>query len=586
MINIEYLNQFKLPIQYVEHKLTNDTIKDDLELVKFKNINNDSKTDNTSEEGTKDSLSIYEHIFEPKHIFSKSTSNLWCNYYTTDISFLTQTQKIIKQFNLVDYSYNISDFDTIYDIYNSITTDNNFLEKYQYIDISYFKNFNNNEHVLQTISIINLTSPLLSLLLPIILLILPLFIFRLYGLNLSITSYLYILKQIFTQHPIGRVFMDFSSASIDKKVYLTFTLVFYMFQMVQNAKSCYKFYNNLKNMNECLNKLNHYIDYTIHSFEHFEKQVKHFNKYEQFLSQLNEHKNVLLKYKSKLELFSNCNFKLNIMNTGKAMKCFYLLHNNDELKHSIVYSFGFHGFIDNLDSLNNKLKKTQISLCKYKSKTKFKNAYYPIIDRKIIKNSYGLNKKILITGPNASGKTTMLKTTLLNILFSQQIGMGFYSKAIIKPYMYLHCYLNIPDTSCRDSLFQAEARRCKEIIEQLEKSSPHDNHFCIFDELYSGTNPYEAISSSIALLQYITKHKNIDYMLTTHFLDVCKHLDDDTRFMNCYMNIIQKGDDFEYTYKLLNGISQIKGGVKVLKDLEYPSEIIINTKQILNTINI
>ena len=36
MINIEYLNQFKLPIQYVEHKLTNDTIKDDLELVKKK----------------------------------------------------------------------------------------------------------------------------------------------------------------------------------------------------------------------------------------------------------------------------------------------------------------------------------------------------------------------------------------------------------------------------------------------------------------------------------------------------------------------------------------------------------------------
>ena len=34
----------------------------------------------------------------------------------------------------------------------------------------------------------------------------------------------------------------------------------------------------------------------------------------------------------------------------------------------------------------------------------------------------------------------------------------------------IHCYLNIPDTSNRDSLFQAEARRCKEIIDALSAS--------------------------------------------------------------------------------------------------------------------
>ena len=580
MINIEYLKSFKLPIQYVDHKLINDTIKDDLELIKFKNTNDvDNKEINKS---------VYENIFNPTHIFSRSTTNLWSNYYTTDVSFLIQTQKLIKTFKLMDYSYNlITEFNDIYDIYENITTDNNFLEKYQYIDISYFKRFNNSEHILQTLSIINLTSPLLSLLLPIILLILPLFIFRLYGLNLSISTYLFVLKQVFTQHPIGRVFMDFSSASLDKKVYLTFTLVFYMFQMVQNAKSCYKFYNNLKLMHEYLYKLNRYVDYTLHSFDEFEKNVSRLNKYDPFILELNEHKKILLEYKTKLDHFSYCNFKLNITNTGKAMKCFYLLNTNEELKNSITYSFGFHGFMDNLKCLNNRLKNKDISLCKYsKSKTKFKNAYYPIIDKTIIKNSYGLNKKILITGPNASGKTTILKTTLLNIIFSQQIGMGFYSNAKIKPYTYLHCYLNIPDTSCRDSLFQAEARRCKEIINQLKNSSLYDNHFCIFDELYSGTNPYEAISSSISLLKYISKHKNIDYMLTTHFLDVCKYLDNDNQFNNCYMDIIQKEDDFEYTYKLLNGISQIKGGVKVLKDLEYPSEIIVNTKQILNTLNI
>ena len=41
----------------------------------------------------------------------------------------------------------------------------------------------------------------------------------------------------------------------------------------------------------------------------------------------------------------------------------------------------------------------------------------------------------------------------MNIILSQQIGYGFYEKAEIKPYDYLHCYLNIPGTSGRDSLF-------------------------------------------------------------------------------------------------------------------------------------
>ena len=64
---------------------------------------------------------------------------------------------------------------------------------------------------------------------------------------------------------------------------------------------------------------------------------------------------------------------------------------------------------------------------------------------------------ILITGPNASGKTTTIKSILINLIMGQQFGMGCYRKASISVYDYFHSYLNIPDTSGRDSLFQAEA---------------------------------------------------------------------------------------------------------------------------------
>ena len=60
-------------------------------------------------------------------------------------------------------------------------------------------------------------------------------------------------------------------------------------------------------------------------------------------------------------------------------------------------------------------------------KTKFK-CIIPFYNSNPVKNSYSLKNNIIITGPNAAGKTTMLKTTLFNIIFSQQTGCGFYKK--------------------------------------------------------------------------------------------------------------------------------------------------------------
>jgi len=232
--------------------------------------------------------------------------------------------------------------------------------------------------------------------------------------------------------------------------------------------------------------------------------------------------------------------------------------------------------------VSTKSKDTEYSQAKPTSKnvTKFKNLYYPPHETPV-KNNVIIDKKIIITGPNAAGKTTVIKSTLMNIILSQQIGYGFYESAKIKPYDYLHCYLNIPDTSGRDSLFQAESRRCKEILDCLEKNSDN-NHFCIFDELYSGTNPYEAVASAYGYIDYLSGMKNVDLMLTTHYIELCKNLKSNSSVKNYHMSVNMLDDHkVEYLYKFKKGVSTIKGGIKVLYDLEYPESIIANTKKIL-----
>jgi DNA mismatch repair ATPase MutS len=136
--------------------------------------------------------------------------------------------------------------------------------------------------------------------------------------------------------------------------------------------------------------------------------------------------------------------------------------------------------------------------------------------------------------------------------------------------------LNIPDTSGRDSLFQAESRRCKEILDIISSSSPESRHHCIFDELYSGTNPVEATKSAYAFLKYLSKHENVDFILTTHYVKLCKKMKKAKRVEN-YKMVVEKDQQtkaLKYTYRIKKGISKIQGAISILEEMRYPTEIL------------
>ena len=120
-------------------------------------------------------------------------------------------------------------------------------------------------------------------------------------------------------------------------------------------------------------------------------------------------------------------------------------------------------------------------------------------------------------------------------------------------------------------------------MEIISKSKSSEKHFCIFDEIYSGTNPYEAMASAYSYLDYLSKYDNVSFLITTHYIDLCKKIDNsDINIKNMHMQITDENEVFEYDYILNQGISEVKGGVKVLKDLGYPSDMINNTDDYLS----
>ena len=574
-------NHFKLPIELLDDKIElSDNIKNDLELIEFKNQND------LSNNKYKDNL--YDSLLEPKNKIEKCLSNKWGNYYTNNKRFLDETQELLKNFkNNVVFEDDKKKIDETYDNCEEIIFDNGFIEKYQYIDLPYFKKYNNNEMCMQMISIFNLANPVLSIMAPILLLLMPYFIIKLQGHSCSLEMYLKHLKEVFSNHILGQFFNDFYEAPLSTKIYLLISIIFYVFQLYNNIISCGKFYKNIKYIHDKLFIIRDYINNSINNFNNLLKYTEPLLEYNKFneclktnLVHLNNYLNILNKLKDyKISLSK-------LFELGYMMKSFYKLHNDNDLINSLYFSFGCNGYIENILNIQKHIREKNISYCKFidnNKKTNFKNAYYSqlLIDssNNIVKNSYKLKNNLILTGPNAAGKTTLLKSAIYNIILCQQIGCGFFDKGEIKIYDYIHCYINIPDTSNRDSLFQAEARRCKEIISTIEENKDK-NHFCVFDELYSGTNPEEAISSAAALLNHLNSKSNVNYILTTHYYKLCNMLNKEVS-KNYHMEIIKdkNNEDFKFSYKIKKGISKIKGGLKVLKDLNYPEEIIDKIKK-------
>jgi DNA mismatch repair ATPase MutS len=347
----------------------------------------------------------------------------------------------------------------------------------------------------------------------------------------------------------------------------------------------------MKNIHKYLNCVKEYSNKTIFSMNYFLQFSSDLKTYSEFNESIKINRDILSEYVDKISKISDYKFSFQkISEIGYILKCFYELYDDKTYNSAFLFSFGFNGYVDNIENLIQKIENKQINFTTFevntsktkKQKTIFKKSYYAaLIKNNPIKNDIKLDKNIVITGPNASGKTTILKSTLINVIFSQQFGCGFYDSAKLVPYKYLHSYLNIPDTSGRDSLFQAEARRCKEIIDIIQEN-PNDTHLCSFDELYSGTNPDEAVISSLAFMEYLVKFKNVGCLLTTHFIKVCKKLQKNKNIVNYHMETIKGTDafDFKYTYSMKKGISEVRGGIKVLTDMNYPKEILANTQKI------
>ena len=643
---------FKHPISYTNPDKLHElplSIVEDLEMLQIKpklgSNGADTHDGDDGDDGGEAVKGLYHYLFSPSSVYGTEHLPIWSKCYTTDIEYLKQTQTLLEMFDheLLDrciaqntgHTGCVDAFSTMKETWKNFRGTgklHDFKEKFSYIETPFLAKLNTSSSFLQFLSLYNISSPIIALLTPLIVLIIPFFILLMRGLRVSMSEYADILKEIISQHSIGKLFTQFENVSIEQKMYILMSVVFYFIQIYQNIMACLRFYNNIKLVHTHIHTINGYLTATGVNMNYMIQliQTYHLSTYEPFREELAERYRLLEEVTTALSDISPFSVSVSkFFQIGYVMKNYYSLFSQTDLNELLEYSFGFNAYMEHLtacrsfvingvihkcsfiQSLDDDLKEEQEQPTEEKSsesvtetsvppppaptvvsknkKTRtgvtklFGQIYAPLNSHnpdKVIANDVILDKQLVITGPNAAGKTTVIKSTLFNIIISQQLGFGFYQRAEINPYDYLHCYLNIPDTSGRDSLFQAESRRCMEILRCII-NNPSKRHFCIFDELYSGTNPYEAVAAAYGYIDYISKNPKVDLILTTHYIELCQLLEKNNSeaISNLHMSVCP--DTGTYLYKVADGISTIKGGLKVLRELDYPSEIVECAKRII-----
>jgi len=187
-----------------------------------------------------------------------------------------------------------------------------------------------------------------------------------------------------------------------------------------------------------------------------------------------------------------------------------------------------------------------------------------------------------ITGPNAGGKSTFIKSLCLGILFSQTLTIAPAKLFKFTPFSKIDTYLNIPDCKGKESLFEAEMTRSLNYINSIRELDKKEFSFVIMDEIFSSTNPEEGIAGAYAIAKNISSYSNNISIITSHYTYLSK-LEQTSRFKNYHIPIERDvNNNIVYKYKLLPGVSNQFIALELLESKGFDKDIVLEAKQVCN----
>ena len=199
--------------------------------------------------------------------------------------------------------------------------------------------------------------------------------------------------------------------------------------------------------------------------------------------------------------------------------------------------------------------------------------YHPMIDN-AVSNSICTKCSVLLTGSNASGKSTFIKTVAINAILSQTINTAI-CKSYRASFFRIASSMALTDNLLgNESYYIVEIKSLKRILDNSDEEIPL---LCFIDEVLRGTNTLERISASSTILAELAKNHCICFA-ATHDLELTSILE--SYYQNYHFQEQITEGDILFDYRLYEGKSNSRNAIKLLALLGYPSNIIENSQAV------
>jgi DNA mismatch repair protein MutS len=217
-----------------------------------------------------------------------------------------------------------------------------------------------------------------------------------------------------------------------------------------------------------------------------------------------------------------------------------------------------------------------------------KEGRHPVIEKQLpldqpyIANDVYLDRKtqqfIMITGPNMSGKSAILRQTAIIVLLAQmgsfvpasKVKMGIVDKIFTR----VGASDNI---SMGESTFMVEMNETASILNNIS-----DRSLVLLDEIGRGTSTYDGISIAWAISEYLHEHPSkAKTLFATHYHELNAMTDTFERIKNYNVSVKELKDTVLFLRKLVPGGSEHSFGIHVAKMAGMPQQVIQRANKVL-----
>ncbi len=194
--------------------------------------------------------------------------------------------------------------------------------------------------------------------------------------------------------------------------------------------------------------------------------------------------------------------------------------------------------------------------------------FWNILVKTPVINTIHESRNIMLTGPNAGGKTTSIRALLQNIILAQTFGIAAAEHCTLTPFDVIHSYLNISDDIQKGlSLFASEIKRAQEIVQTAQSLQPHERYFFALDELFTSTVAEDGEQCAYEFIKGLEAHNNLFCIYATHFNKVKELELESAAFVNYKIDDPAILDDgtLKYPFTISKGASRARFALHIAR---------------------